>query len=406
MSGVVLATGSIAFEQRVRKALRGHIDGGISRWDNEMMLDDPHAAVKEIMEFIPDVVVLGPNLDLAKTLDTAAAFEAFHPEVVVIMAAPGENGIFAKAMRAGISDLVNPDAQAEQLKESLDRALDTGMRRRMNLIEAYGGASASGIGKIVTVLAPKGGSGKTALATNVAVGLALDPSVRVAIVDLDLQFGDVSDALQVQAEHTIAELRQIPGGLTKTNLKVFLANRGPNLFALCAPNEPGSADAVTPADVEEVLRLLSAEFDYVVIDTPAGISDETITAIEFSSDLLLICDLSVSAVRGLRKLTDVLDRLELKEAKRHFILNRADSRVGVTSEEAEAVMGMAVSASIPSTRHLPTSMNQGMPIIEVAPKMAVSQRLKSIVRLINGASDEPKGLKAFFSNRRSANETR
>lgn len=404
MSGVLLATSSVAFEQKVRKAMRGELDGGITRWENDLILDDPHAAVKEIMEFSPDAVVLGPNIRMAEALDTAAAFESFHPEVVVIMVAEANNSLFAKAMRAGISDLISPSADTQQLKESLDRALDTAVRRRMNVLDSLGDSVARGRGKVVTIVAPKGGSGKTTLATNVAVGLAQEPSDRVVIVDLDLQFGDVSDALQVQGEHTIAELRQVPGGLTRTNLKVFLANRGPNMFALCAPTGPGQAQSVTSADVEDVVKLLSAEFDYVVIDTPAGITDETLTAIELSSDILLVCDLSVAAVRGLRKVTDVLDRLDLTAAKRHFILNRADSKVGVTPDEASAVMEMPVAAAIPSTRHLPTSMNQGTPIVEAAPKLPVSQKLMSVVYILNGKPPEPGGIKAAFARMRSVDE--
>ncbi len=405
MSGVLLATSSVAFEQKVRKAMRGDMDGGISRWENDLLLDNPHAAVKEIMEFSPDAVVLGPNIPMDQALDLAAAFESFHPEIVVMIVAEANNGLFAKAMRAGVSDLISPKAEPMQLRESLDRALDTALRRRMNLMETIGAIGGrTGRGKVVTIVAPKGGSGKTTLATNLAVGLAMQPEDRVVIVDLDLQFGDVSDALQVQGEHTIADLRQVPGGLTRTNLKVFLANRGPNLFALCAPLGPGEADSVTSADVEEVVKLLAAEFDYVIIDTPAGITEATLTAIELSSEVLMVCDLSVAAVRGLRKVVDVLDRLNLTGAKRHFVLNRADSRVGVTPEEAAGVMGMPVSISIPSTRDLPTSMNQGTPIVEAAPKLAVSRKMMSLVHLINGRPEPSGGLKAAFSRRRSVDE--
>ncbi|NNL47749.1 MAG: AAA family ATPase [Acidimicrobiia bacterium] len=405
MSGVLLATSSVAFEQKVRKAMRGQMDGGITRWENDLLLDNPHAAVKEIMEFAPDAVVLGPNIKLAEALDLAAAFEAFHPEVELILVAEGNNGLFAKAMRAGISDLLPPQVDTAQLKESLDRALDTAVRRRMNVMENLGASGGvTGRGKVITVVAPKGGSGKTTLATNVAVGLAMDPTDRVVIVDLDLQFGDVGDSLQIQGEHTIADLRQVPGGLTRTNLKVFLANRGPNLFALCAPIGPGDADNVTPADVEEVVRLLSSEFDYVVIDTPAGITDATLTAVEFSSEILLVCDLSVASVRGLRKVADVLDRLGITEPKRRFVLNRADSRVGVSPDEAAAVMGMPVSTAIPSTRDLPMSMNQGTPIIEAAPRLAVSRKLMSLVYSLSGKPEPANGLKAAFSRMRSVDE--
>ena len=206
-----------------------------------------------------------------------------------------------------------------------------------------------------------------------AVGLAASGGQRVVLVDLDLQFGDVADALQLRPESSIADLH-VGGSASTTSLKALLTKRGENLYALAAPPNPADGDEVTSAEVEEILGMLAAEFDVIVVDTSAGLTEATLSAVEASTDLMLVCDLSVSSVRGLRKLVDTLDALDLKASQRHFILNRADSRVGVTVEDAASVVGMPITVAIPSARDVPLSMNQGIPVIEAAPRTQVARR--------------------------------
>jgi len=111
----------------------------------------------------------------------------------------------------------------------------------------------------------------------------------------------------------------------------------------------------------------------VIIDTSAGLTEATLAAMELSTDLLFVCDLSAAALRGMRKVMDALDRLGMDKQQRHFVLNRADSRVGIEASEAEVVVGLPIVASIPSDRAVPLSMNQGIPVVESAPRSPVSK---------------------------------
>lgn len=370
MSTIILANSSVAFEQRIRRALKGSFEGTIHRWENQNLTEESHRAVKELMEFEPDIVAVGPGGELTTALELCWAFQNFHPEVETVIVTEPNAQVWRKALRSGASDVLDPKAEGADVAELFGRLLETSTRRRLNLIQDF---ADSGSGKIMTVVAPKGGTGKTALATNLAVGLAATGQ-KTVLVDLDLQFGDVADALQLRPETSIADLRQTHAGVSATSLKALLVKRGENLFALTAPANPADGESVTAADVEEILHVLAAEFDAVIVDTPAGITEATLTAVEISTDLLLLCDLSVSSVRGLRKLVDTLDRLEVTRPKRHFILNRADSRVGVTVDDASAVVGMPVTVAIPSARDVPLAMNQGIPVVESAPKTLVARR--------------------------------
>ena len=383
---IVLAHSSVAFEQHLRRTLKSDFDGTIHRWENPALTGEPHRAVKELMEFSPDILVVGPSGELNSALELCWAFQNFHPEVEAVIVTEPNASVWRKALRSGAADVISPTADHDEVVELFERLLETSTRRRLNLMQGLSeGAAASG--RIITVVAPKGGTGKTALATNLSVGLAAAGTQRVVLVDLDLQFGDVADALQLRPESSIADLQQ-SGNLSPTSLKALLVKRGENLFALAAPANPADGEEITASDVEEILLVLAAEFDVVVVDTSAGLAEATLSAIETSSDLMLVCDLSVSSVRGLRKVVDTLDRLEIVKPKRHFILNRADSRVGVTADDASAVVGMPVAVAIPSARDVPLSMNQGIPVIEAAPRTQVSRRYMEAAALFasNGSS--------------------
>ena len=149
----------------------------------------------------------------------------------------------------------------------------------------------------VMLLNPKGGSGKTALTVNTAIALSQEGSGKVAIVDLDLLFGDVTNALLLDPEHSIGDALEA-SRVDATTMKVLLTRRSGDLYVLTAPDSPAQGELVGDALVVKALDALRSEFDYVVVDTAAGLTEVTLAAIEQSDELVFICDMSVSAVRG------------------------------------------------------------------------------------------------------------
>lgn len=372
MSHVVLATTSAAFEQRVRRATGADLNGTMRRWHDEIMFIDATRAVREVAEGGPEVVAIGPNVDLQPALDLARAFHSEHPEIAVVLIAEPSWDFWEQALRAGVHDVLMPDADDDQIRDVFYRAMETAERRRVNLLDEVGEKRPTG--RVITLLAPKGGSGKTALATNMAIGLSYADAGKVALVDLDLQFGDVAGSLSLRPQNTIGDLAASQNRVSATTLKVFLTPVRDRLFVLCAPDSPAAGEEVSEATVEQTIRLLADEFEFTVVDTAAGLTEYTLAAIELSTDLMLVCDLSAAAVRALRKVIDALDRLGIDQPRRHFVLNRADSRVGIDADEAARVVGMPVSVAIPSARDVPLSMNQGTPVVESSPRAAVSKQ--------------------------------
>jgi pilus assembly protein CpaE len=242
-------------------------------------------------------------------------------------------------------------------------------------------------GKVIVVLSPKGGSGKTAVASNLSVALAQRHPGQVVAVDMDVQFGDLATALALQPERTLAQLARTDE-MNATTVKLFLTPYD-DLFVLAGADNPVDADVVTHRHVSTVLPLLAQEFAFVVVDTPAGLDERTLAAIECATDLLVVSSLDVTSIKSLRKAIDALDRIGVKAA-RTFVLNRSDAKVGLEISDAEEAVGMEAAVQIPSSREIPTALNIGTPVVKSLPKAEVSKRLQQLSQLFAPITDAQK----------------
>ncbi len=233
--------------------------------------------------------------------------------------------------------------------------------------------------KVIVVVSPKGGSGKTAVSSNLAVALAERFPGRVVAVDLDVQFGDLGAALSLTPQHTLSQLARTTQ-IDATTVKLFLTLYYNGLYVLAGAHDPVDADSINHAHVSAVLPLLAQNFDYVIVDTPAGLDERTLAAIECATDLLLVSSLDVTSIRSMRKALDAFDHVGVK-AERQLVLNRSDSKVGLNPADAEEAIGMKISCSIPSSRDIPLSLNLGTPVVISEPKSAVAKQLQQLVQL-------------------------
>ena len=240
MSGITIATKSSEFEANVRSAFGGRLNGDLRRWFSQAGLEDPVAAVEEIAATDPEVVALGPDLPLQVTFDMARELERLRPEITVLIVAPPSAEVWENALRAGARDVIAPDAVAEQLLETFDRALQTGTRLRANLAGTETPAASQS--RLITVLSPKGGSGKTVVASNLAVGLAKRHPGQVVLVDLDILFGDAANALMLVPDQTLADVARSLHTLDATTLKMFLTPHASDLYVMCAPETPSEGE--------------------------------------------------------------------------------------------------------------------------------------------------------------------
>jgi pilus assembly protein CpaE len=231
-------------------------------------------------------------------------------------------------------------------------------------------------GRIITVFSAKGGCGKTVLSTNLAAALATT-GPEVALVDLDLNFGDVAIMLQLYPTRTIQDAAAA-GELDAVTLRSYLTPHQTGIWALVAPTEPTVADTVSASSVATILKLLRSGFGYVVVDTPTVLSDQVLAAFDESDTIVLLATLDVPSIKNLELTLQTMEQLRYPRSRILLVVNRADSRVGLRVPDVERLLGRPVDATIPSSRSVPLSVNKGSPIILEEPRGNVAEAIRRV----------------------------
>lgn len=401
MSGTLLVTPEPEFEAQVKRAFDGDLDAE-RYWDDRIPRTQPETAVRQIAQSQPEVVVLGPGLAAPVVIALAETFDLLHPEVCVVIVAKPSTRLWERALRAGVREIITPGSEDDDVRQALTRAGSAAARRRATSTIIAQREEAPR-GRIITVMSPKGGAGKTTVATNLATRLALSAPGRVAIMDLDLQFGDVASALGLGPQATIADAARLGNQLDSTALKVFLEPHPSGLYALVGPHFPAEAEEVSSVTVGDMIDILAEEFEYVVIDTAAGLDEFALSAAERADDIVLVCVTDVPSVRGLRKALDAIDLLGMTKARRHLVLNRSDDKVGLSAADIEATIGVAVEASVPTSRSIQIAVNQGAPVVQSDPRSAAGKAMAALAgHFVNQAPAAPAAERGRLFSRKDA----
>lgn len=308
----------------------------------------------------PSALLLGPELDQETMLWIAESVDALALGTTVVAVAEPTPKLMAAAMRAGVRDVVDPDAPDEDFERILTRA-----RAHAAQLAAPkpAGAPYGGTGRLVVVASPKGGVGKTTVAVNMAVELARIAPSQVVIVDLDLRFGDVATMLDLKPDHSIADVFAIGGSLDTMMLKTYLSAHSSGLWVVAAPDSPAAADAVEASQIQDLLRVLSRAFRYVVVDTGSGLDEPTLAAMEAATDAVFVSSLDISGVRNMRKEIEILGTVGLLPKRHQLIVNMADRRSGMKPEDVSTVVGLPVKAVIPRSSDVLLASNTGVPLL-------------------------------------------
>ncbi len=338
-----------------------------------------------------DVVVIGSRVPEGDALDLADDVRVSRPALGVVLTRPRLTATtLAAALRAGVREVVREKDHAG-LRDAVGRALELAraVRGRPGA-DPDPSEDATPRGQVVTVFSAKGGCGKTMLATNLAAALAAGGRHRVCLVDIDLAFGDVGIALQLAPARTVLDGVPMAGSLDEQALRSLLVAHPCGLMALLAPVEPGGADLVPPSLVVEVLRLLRGMFDVVVVDTPASFSDHVLAAFDESDRVVLLATLEIPALKNLRLTLQTLDLLGFPRARLDVVINRSDSKVGLSMAEVETTLGTPVTGQIPSSLDVPSTINRGVPIVLDQPAHPVSVAINALAgRQLAGGAELP-----------------
>ena len=272
--------------------------------------------------------------------------------VPLILAAYGEpNGIVETGLAVGAADVLVLPQPAETLVFALRKA-------------AAAAASANGDrGKVVTVFSPKGGSGKTVLATNLAAATARS-GVETLLIDLDLQFGDSALTLAVSPRATIADLAASAGDIDLEKLKAFVSTDSrTGLSLLPSPKRPEEADLVGAPQLAAILEAARGGFGAVVIDTGPLFDAPMLAALDHTEQLLLVCNPEVTSLKNVRIGLETIDRLGFPRERVSLVANRIGAAGAVARDDIEDALDTKIAFELPDDPEVPAAINRALPVV-------------------------------------------
>ena len=299
-----------------------------------------------------------------------------HTQTPVILLASGEaSALLEQALEADVSDVLLLPQMTENVVFSIRKASHSGRRT-----VGGGGGHASRRGRIVTVFSPKGGTGKTVTATNLACTFAKYEGKNTLLLDLDLQFGDAAIMLGLEPEKTIYDLVVAPGELDSEKLAGYTTRHPSGLDILPAPLRPEDAELVTEAKLARLLEVARESYDVIVVDTSPFFHGPMLATLDRTDELLLVCGLDVPTLKNVRLSLQTLELLAFPQNRIRVVLNRANSKVGMKPGEVEGALEVKVRFELPSDGKVPLAVNRGTPIVLADDKADFSRAMREMAK--------------------------
>jgi len=347
-----------------------------------------------LQEAPTDLVVVACGAHSDRTLFFIEGALKQRPErPIVVLVHEGRDGFVRRVFEAGADDVVVLPESPERVAFTFEKAI---ARRQ-------GAAVASGVAlsPMVCVLGPKGGTGKTLTSCNLAVALTRTAK-KVVLVDLDLQFGDVGLALGMTPEKTVYDLAKSGGSIDIEKLESYLTSHSSGLRVLLAPTRPDQASFVTVDLLRDVYTLLRSNYDFVIVDTPPGFTPEVIASIDSSSHVCMVGMLDSLSLKNTKLGLETLELMGYDNGRVTVVLNRADTRIGISRDDVSAIVGRTPNVLVPSDREIPKTLTDGVPIVLANERSGAAGAFRELAELYVGASSMNGGGPAVSPEDRAA----
>lgn len=331
-------------------------------------------AIRKAKIMAPDVILMDINMP---GMDGIAATEAISNEVpqclIVIISVQGEQEYLRRAMFAGAKDYLVKPFEGDELLQCIRHIYEREQKRRDKFVPIV---KTPTLGKVITIFSTKGGIGKTTITTNLAAALGLDAESKVGVIDLDLQFGDVSLFLNTAPKATIADLVTDIENLDGSLLDSYMTKYKDNVKVLAAPLRPEQADSITAAHLAAIIKEMQFNYDYILIDTAPLFNEITFSVLDLSNTIMVATSQDLPTLKNVKLCLEILESLKYPEEKIKVILNRANSIGGMNMKDSEELLKKKIFAAMPSDgRTVVTAVNQGIPFVISNPDTVVAQTM-------------------------------
>jgi pilus assembly protein CpaE len=352
---------------------------------------DGRRAIEEARRLQPDIVLMDVNMP---RLDGIQATELLAQEVpgspVVIMSVQGERDYIRRAMQAGAREYLIKPFSGDELIGSIRRVHQLEQKKGTFLarstptpVAAASVGAAPRRGEVFLVFSGKGGVGKSIIASNLAIALAMETGARVALVDLDLQFGDIGVLLNLDHARSITDLADASASSDAEYTQDVLAKGPEGVHVLLAPISPELADLVTADHLRAIMQELRRAFDFIVVDTASHLAELNLEAIELATRVIVVTALNIPAIKDTKLTLKVLESLNVESDRILLTLNRSDAHSEFNKEAVENNLRFHIAMQIPhDPKAVSTSVNRGAPFVSVNPEAEISRSMRELVSLL------------------------
>lgn len=335
-------------------------------------------------ENIPDLIVIDDMCPTEAESKNLEKLNLLHPELAIVLLCQAPSSEFLiNMMHIGVKDVLQLPVVPEALQATVTRIEHKNTLNTSNHRHA----------KIIAFIACKGGSGATFLATNLAYILAATQTGKVALLDLNLQFGDASLFITDQfPSNTLADVAANISRLDASFLSSSMLHVLPNLGVLAAPEDPENAAEVQPNHIEALLNLAKTQYDYVILDIGRTLNATTVMALDKSDMIFMTLQETLPFIRDAKRLLHALSALGYSKDKIHLIINRYEKGGDIQLEDVERTLGMKVYKTIPNSfSAVSASVNQGVPIMKIAPRDSVTKSLQEMAAMLGSHPQSKNG---------------
>jgi pilus assembly protein CpaE len=367
-------------------------------------------AIKVAMELRPDVIVMDINMP---GMDGVAAAEIISQRLptcpIIMMSVHGEADQLKRSISAGAREFLVKPFSGDEFSASIRTVFERELARRTQFeaslpaVPAPVNPTDDGEHQVIAVFSPKGGAGRTTIATNLAVALHRDTGVRVCLVDANLQFGDVGVLLNLNPkDRSIAEAVE-SGEPDGDIIDSCVINHSTGIRVLLAPPSPEGADLVTPQYMRLIVDHLRIGHEYVVIDLPSGLSDLSLAVMDAADTIMVLTALEITTIKNVRLFLEVAEQLEYARSKIRLVVNRADAAQGIRIADVEASVRRPIDATIVSDGRLSVlAVNRGVPFVVSHPDSVLSRDVMKLARVFagdSGAAQDQTNKRGLFARR-------
>ena len=333
-------------------------------------------AIALSQELKPDVIIMDINMP---DMDGITATEEIRRKIpyvqIVILSVQGDQSYMRRAMLAGARDFLTKPPSIDELTSAINRAGAMAIQERARVASTFTGISSGSmtssssapqeLGMIIVVYSPKGGTGSTTIATNLALNFAQKEENKVVLVDGSLQFGDVAVFLNEQIQNSVIDLTARSDELEREVVEdVAFHHSGSNLHIIAAPPRPEYADQVDGESFGKTLKYLCRMYSHIIVDTSSYLTDAVQNAIDNADLIILITTQTIPAIKNANHFLSLTDASEIKRDRIIFVMNKYDKRSSISPERVGESLRQKIAVSIPlEERLIDYSINRGIPIV-------------------------------------------